>query len=794
MYRIFLYISTEEKNVPNETIEQKREKILQYAKHIEDSMTHVVKLSPAADRTPNNSAVLMLGLTDVGKSTLINYFLGHSLIKWNAKSMGKRPDRRSNRVYLRDEVENFAVIGNMPSPETEYISSYSAPRLGTSPLRVFDTPGFLDDNETKMFSNFLALEHMLRKEEHIKAVIVIDYGSILVHNSGTFKKLVKELVQLFPPNELALDKYKEYSFALMSSTNVCEAKTIYLGHNEMGLQYQIITSKGVVINNTIAWEQLPSDCPQNAPEILTSQEKWLLHILKYISKAGHIQNNILFLINKAPDETEYPDIIAAIGDIQKALENEFIRQVKINSETELKLLTDAITLCSIIEQSPESQVILANPLDNGETRRLIFDAIDEMQAIPHELFTLASHIDYIKVIRMIEQDYIIPYLDIMRNDGLTYGLSLLTWEHRALLAKYKTLMGDARKAEIQKDSTEQKNRLVALRSDKLTELAVIESDSALKALDPDGDMVFATLSRNERIYTFLEKFGMASITAIGTVASVVSLAGFASLSVPIIIGRGILASMSISFPLIVIDKINSAEFTLKYNGPKFHDAEEDTMDAVKRVDGAWYCDFIAKKPDEEESEQMKAAGKYSVRFGTVVQGATEHRPQSAIVRIIGKRADSLEYGAEIANARADLAKKKNELTLHEQTSTALIKFIDVLEQLEAKPDSLEEAEESLIIDRPYPDVLKSIAVELNAVKTILTYVAALSSFGDFLHEYENLKRRWPKEHQESLGSTTMLEIAQPRLSQSSQTLFARAVVPTVTSAAAAGAQSGLGVS
>jgi len=82
----------------------------------------------------------------------------------------------------------------------------------------------------------------------------------------------------------------EYDLGLVSDV-ARDRGTIYLYLNDSkdttkGLHYEIVGSDGEVKNNTIPWDKLPKDFPQNSSGIIQSKDKWFSVLLAQTSKAG----------------------------------------------------------------------------------------------------------------------------------------------------------------------------------------------------------------------------------------------------------------------------------------------------------------------------------------------------------------------------------------------------------------------------------------------------------------------------------------------------------------------------
>jgi CubicO group peptidase (beta-lactamase class C family) len=98
--------------------------------------------------------------------------------------------------------------------------------------------------------------------------------------------LAREFV--FEPNNMKQSTfYPEYELASAADRKEREIGIIYLERAKEGLRYEVVGKEGEIKQNTIPWEKLPSDFPQDVEAIIEAKNRCLSIILDHTSQAQH---------------------------------------------------------------------------------------------------------------------------------------------------------------------------------------------------------------------------------------------------------------------------------------------------------------------------------------------------------------------------------------------------------------------------------------------------------------------------------------------------------------------------
>src|SRR5690606_37810367 len=119
-----------------------------------------------------------LGVTGSGKSTLINYLLGHHF----------KFGRKKNITDVLDHTKPFAKIGtSAANSETLFPTIYEAPDCS---IALCDCPGFGDTNNDLTSLQHLCMLISKKIAKSIKAiVIVINHHDVESRRGSSFKAL-----------------------------------------------------------------------------------------------------------------------------------------------------------------------------------------------------------------------------------------------------------------------------------------------------------------------------------------------------------------------------------------------------------------------------------------------------------------------------------------------------------------------------------------------------------------------------------------------------------------------------
>jgi ribosome biogenesis GTPase A len=145
-----------------------------------------------AEKAKGKDIVLVLGNTDAGKSTIINYLLGSELEE-------AENELGDVIVKTKDPQKEWAKIGHTLNSQTFLPSVYVSEDC---PFVYCDCPGFNDSRtEEKRLNTTIATQLIINAAEHIRAIIVIIDVADLTHRKGEGMKDISIILsRLFKEN------------------------------------------------------------------------------------------------------------------------------------------------------------------------------------------------------------------------------------------------------------------------------------------------------------------------------------------------------------------------------------------------------------------------------------------------------------------------------------------------------------------------------------------------------------------------------------------------------------------
>ena len=136
----------------------------------------------------NKQLILFLGLTGSGKSTMINYILGHRF-EFDDESGEVQP--------VNKHIALPVFADSLASSTTSYPATY--PLFEKSPISLCDSPGLGDTrSEETQVGISLCMDKVLNQATTTirAAIVVIDYPSLVAEKSARFKKLLASLAEM----------------------------------------------------------------------------------------------------------------------------------------------------------------------------------------------------------------------------------------------------------------------------------------------------------------------------------------------------------------------------------------------------------------------------------------------------------------------------------------------------------------------------------------------------------------------------------------------------------------------
>jgi len=163
----------------------------------------------------DNNLILVMGITGSGKSTTINYLLGHKIVE--RRGIGYDVDIGN---IIGEHSSQVAEIGNDNyKSATLYAQCYSNNR---SSAVYCDCPGFLDSRgiEEQIVVE-ISRELAVKMCKSVAGIImVIDYSSIISSRGQAFKQLCTILNELF----IDINKINDSIIFIITKTNMIPAE------------------------------------------------------------------------------------------------------------------------------------------------------------------------------------------------------------------------------------------------------------------------------------------------------------------------------------------------------------------------------------------------------------------------------------------------------------------------------------------------------------------------------------------------------------------------------------------
>ncbi|WPY01236.1 hypothetical protein Trichorick_01144 [Candidatus Trichorickettsia mobilis] len=137
----------------------------------------------ANDDVSDLEATLVCGDTGSGKSTLVNYLLGHILVAEHAENSN------SLRIACEDQVAN---IGH------DCVSETSVPGRYTGTGTYWDCPGFEDTGGSAAnISNAFSIAKIGDKARAVKILAVVEEADIAAKRSTAFRSIISKMTAMF---------------------------------------------------------------------------------------------------------------------------------------------------------------------------------------------------------------------------------------------------------------------------------------------------------------------------------------------------------------------------------------------------------------------------------------------------------------------------------------------------------------------------------------------------------------------------------------------------------------------
>lgn len=487
-------------------------------------------------------------------------------------------------------------------------------------------------------------------------------------------------------------------------------------------------------------------------------------------------NNILFvfmdkrggLINASRIRNEIDCFVATLE----------LRKESAESSVQFNLLERQIQICSIIKQTPNQRLIFVNPLDGGESRRQILSAVEPMPPIDNTIFNFNTS-KKIEFRRKLQNDFILPYLDLMRCERIRSERQNLNESYRLQLLAYEQLPDTTKRRkkiseDLEKEETnliESRHRLSDLKEKLNTAEQQLQND-----LKPDEEIEYVTMTGDKRAYTLIEgssltglvgtvgyagysaylatysasvatffcynggvisSYGL-SVAVAGPVSAFGVAFGFAILPAAVILTGAILAK---KYATRYVE--NTYDLEVNYTGECLTKTEIRYQE-IAAPDANTWVDYYEIDPEKIviSPDHRQCTAKFRKRQAQGTQ-------QSQALCIIGKRENHPVIGRFVTGLRNEIAGLKTDIIGFESRVAMSEKIVSILKILENSTDEStlgnllatlnaidmqNESDESLT-------ALINIRQAIEAINILLTYISVTDIFSDYQNEYAKLRKR-----------------------------------------------------
>lgn len=300
----------------------------------------VIETFRRTELAKDKDLILVVGNTGAGKSTTINYMLGHGLEE-DEKNGGLK-------IALKNpsQKKDPAAMGDLPESVTMFPEAYHD---DVHKIEYCDCPGYEDTGgKERQVVVSIGIEAVVHKSHSIPAVVVIiDWATIHVDRGIHMRKVASTLGNLFDAEKIAQrQQSKDKSWKLENSLLF------------------VITKAYTPLGRPITHEY----CMKKIADLLVAEGKRL--------QEEQSKDSAEALLKKAPPERKITEVGKASAPSQER-EKQKVEAEGSEQETARDLMKK-IAILNLMKNHPEN-IIMANVLDDGTTRKQILGRLQEMK-------------------------------------------------------------------------------------------------------------------------------------------------------------------------------------------------------------------------------------------------------------------------------------------------------------------------------------------------------------------------------------------------------------------------------
>lgn len=489
-------------------------------------------------------------------------------------------------------------------------------------------------------------------------------------------------------------------------------------------------------------------------------------------------NNILFLFTDKSGNHLHADILRhALEQATETLKSRKSSAGTLDTENQL---AKQIEICQILCQVSDERLLFVNPLDEGESREQILQAVRAISPVDNSIFNFNTP-EKVKFKDELRENFILPYLHLMRCERITHELDSLDRGFYSKLSEYKSLSTKKRSKKINLDLTAEEEKLSKDTSE--LEQLKIKLQNAQQQLQndlrPEEEIVFVTMSGENRAYTLVEQTSISgvvaatgfagysaylaacqasaatlftssggslvvtaagfSFTCTSTATAIGIITGFAMIPAAVILGGSLLVKQ---YSTRYIE--NNYPLPVTYSGTRFT-RTEIRYKTITPKNEKTPVDYYEIDPTQIilSPDQRVCTAKFRKKSALGTQ-------RSQVLCVLGKRENHPEFEPFITGLKNEIAELNAEIMKYERRIAMSQKIIDILKILQANQD--DSTLESLLAmqsskeeeKQNYLNDLNEVQQELEAINIILSYIAVTGILFDYQKEYTALQHRHRK--------------------------------------------------
>ncbi|MCR9191190.1 MAG: GTPase RsgA [Gammaproteobacteria bacterium] len=489
-----------------------------------------------------------------------------------------------------------------------------------------------------------------------------------------------------------------------------------------------------------------------------------LFFLEQLNNCLSSENILFVFMDKRGEKLDHERIRDEIGCFILLLEEQMGSAASPQAFTALKRQRE---VCSIIQNTVDDRLLFIDPLDKGEGREKIFLTVREMGPIDPRMLDFNTS-EIIKFRSELREDFILPYLDLMRHERITFEQQYLSESYRSQLRDYKKLPPIKQRDKISQDLENEKKTLIQYRN-QLSELQgkKIVAEQQLRDLSAEEEVEYVTMTGDNRSYTFIEGSSLTGlVTSAGYAGYSAYLASYYAASYAAassLTGSVWLSTFGVAFGYTILPAavIFTGAALVKKLTTRF---VESTFDLEVTYTGACLTRTEIRYQEITAPDANTVVEYYEIDPNQITISEDGHNciakfrkkrapgtQKSQALCLFGKNENHPVIGHFITGLRNEIAGLEADIIGCEsrvEMSEKIVSILEILKQSteESKLDDLLTTLDTGKQDEHSQYLYKILKIlpNIEAVNTILKYISTMNISHDFLNEYRALLERHPR--------------------------------------------------